>query len=110
MSKKSSSYDINSDNSVNVKDSGFSYNTNTQNNNQQQQQQDFTDSVNKSLDQTKDNINKSIDESKNQIPRYNDIVNSYQEQSLQVTKEISENFIESQKSIISSIQSAWRPY
>jgi len=110
MSKKStfSSSDITSDNSVNVKDSGFSYNTNTQNNNQQQQ--DFNESVNRSLDQTKDNINKSIEESKNQIPRYNDIVKSYQEQSLQAAKEISENYIESQKSIINSIQSAWRPY
>ena len=108
MSKKSSSSsDITSDNSVNVKDSGFSYDTSIQNN---QQQQDFTDSVNRSLDQTKDNINKSIDESKNQIPRYNDIVKSYQEQTLQAAREISENFIESQKSIINSIQSAWRPY
>src|SRR6185312_14866394 len=37
-------------------------------------------------------------------------INNYQEQSLQTAKEISENFIESQKSIINSIQSAWRPY
>ena len=85
---------------------GFSYNVNNQNN----QQQDFTDSVNRSLDQTKDNINRSIDESKNQIPHYNTIVNSYQEQVLQTTKEISENYVESQKSIINSLQSAWRPY
>jgi hypothetical protein len=85
---------------------GFSYNVNNQNNNQQ----DFTDSINRSLDQTKDNINRSIDESKKQIPRFNDIVNSYQEQALQTTKEISENYIESQKSIIHSLQSSWRPY
>ena len=38
------------------------------------------------------------------------IVNSYQEQTLQTVKEITENYIESQKSIINSIQSAWRPY
>src|SRR6476659_7165163 len=86
----------------------FSYNTNTQNNNQQQQ--DFNESVNRALDQTKDNINRSIDESKKQIPHYNNIVNSYQEQTLQDVKEISENYIESQKSIINSFQSAWRPY
>jgi hypothetical protein len=71
---------------------------------------DFKESVNRSLDETKHNINKSIDESKNQIPRYNTIVNSYQEQSLQTAKEISEEFIESQKSIINSLQSAWKPY
>src|SRR5215212_2013422 len=84
----------------------FSYNINNQNN----QQQDFSQSVNRSLDQTKDNINRSIDESRKQIPRFNDIVNSYQEQALQTTKEISENYIESQKSIINSFQSAWGPY
>jgi hypothetical protein len=97
-----SKYNTSSNNS----NTNFSYNTNTQND----QQQDFNESVNRSLDQTKDNINRSIDESKNQIPHYNDIVKSYQEQSLQAAKEISENFIESQKSIINSIQSAWRPY
>ena len=50
----------------------------TQNNNQQ----DVNESVNKALDQTKDNINRSIEESGNQIPHYNNIVNSYQEQTL----------------------------
>src|SRR3954453_3391622 len=82
-----------------------SINTNSNNN-----QQDFNESINRALDQTKDNINISIEESKNQIPQYNNIVNSYQEQTLQDTKEISEHFIESQKSIINSFQSAWRPF
>src|SRR4028119_1477932 len=64
----------------------------------------------KSLDETKDNINKPIDEPRNQITRYNNIVNSYQEQSLQTAKEMSEEYIESQKAVINSLQSAWRPY
>src|SRR6476661_2415119 len=81
--------------------------TYSQNNNNNQ---DFKESINRSLDETKHNINRSIDESKNQIPRYNTIVNSYQEQSLQAAKEISEDYIESQKEIINSIQSAWKPY
>jgi len=78
----------------------------TQNNNQQ----DVNESVNRALDQTKDNINRSIEESRNQIPHYNNIINSYQEQTLQAVKEITEHFIESQKSIINSFQSAWGPY
>jgi hypothetical protein len=82
----------------------YSYSQNNNNN------QDFKESINRSLDETKHNINRSIDESKNQIPRYNTIVNSYQEQSLQAAKEISEEYIESQKAIINSIQSAWKPY
>jgi hypothetical protein len=114
MSKKSSpNITSNNNSSSNSRSSnvqsiknGSSFDINIQKN----QQQDFTDSINDVLDQTKNNINKSIDESKNQIPQYNNIVNSYQEQSLQAAREISENFIESQKAIINSIQSAWRPY
>jgi hypothetical protein len=88
----------------------YSYNTNNQNNNNfNNNSQDFKESVNRSLDEAKDNIKKSIDESKNQIPKYNNIVNSYQEQSLQTAKDISEEYIDSQKEIISSLQSAWRP-
>ena len=82
----------------------YSYNNNNNFNNN-----DFKESVNRSLDEAKDNIRKSIDESKNQIPRINNIVNSYQEQSLQTAREISEEYIDSQKEIISSLQSAWRP-
>ncbi len=84
----------------------YSNNTNEQNNNNN----DFNQSVNRSLDETKDNIKKSIDESRNQIPRINNIVNSYQEQSLQTAKEISEEYIDSQKDVVNSLQSAWRPY
>jgi len=83
-----------------------SNNTNEQNNNNN----DFNESINRSLDETKDNIKKSIDESRKQIPRINDSVNSYQEQSLQTAKEISEEYIDSQKEVVNSLQSAWRPY
>jgi hypothetical protein len=100
VSKYNKTSNINNDSNT-----SFSYNVNNQNN-----QHDFNESVNRSLDQTKDNINRSIEESRNQIPHYNTIVNSYQEQTLQATKEISENFIESQKTVIRSIQSAWGPY
>src|SRR5215213_10212600 len=87
----------------------YSFNTNNQNNNFNNNTNDFKESVNRSLDEAKDNIRKSIDESKNQIPRINNIVNSYQEQSLQTAKEVSEDYIDSQKEIISSLQSVWRP-
>ena len=73
-----SKYNTISSNSNKDSNTSFSYNTNTQNNNQQ----DVNESVNKALDQTKDNINRSIEESGNQIPQYNNIVNSYQEQTL----------------------------
>src|SRR6476659_6168162 len=110
MSKNDINISTNNNDDINTisnnNKSSFSYNTNTQNNNQQ----DVNESVNRALDQTKDNINRSIEESRNQIPQFNNIVNSYQEQTLQAVREISENYIESQKSIINSFQSAWRPY
>src|SRR6187402_3767023 len=84
-----------------------SNNTNQQNNNNNN---DFQESVNQSFKETKDNIKKSIDESRKQIPRINDSVNSYQEQSLQTAKEISEEYLDSQKEVVNSLQSAWRPY
>src|SRR5919107_1885388 len=87
--------------------SKYSYETKSNSN---QNSNDIKESINSSLDQTKDQINRSIEESRNQIPRYNNIVNSYQEQSLQTAKEISEEYIESQKAVINSLQSAWRPY
>jgi len=97
-------------NDSNADFSKYSYETNTNTNNNNQNSNDIKESINRSLDQTKDNINRSIDESRNQIPRYNEIVNSYQQQSLQTAKEISEEYIESQKAVINSLQSAWRPY
>ena len=102
-----------SKNDNNSNTSKYSHETKSNNNNNNQNSQnsnDLSESINRSFDETKDNINRSIDESRNQIPRYNNIVNSYQEQSLQTAKEISEEYIESQKAVINSLQSAWRPY
>ncbi len=108
MTTKTDNSTTNSTSNNNNNDAGFSkYSYETNNN---QNNNDINESVNRSLDQTKDNINRSIDESRNQIPRYNNIVNSYQEQSLQTAQEISEEYIESQKAVINSLQSAWRPY
>ncbi|MBA3977515.1 MAG: hypothetical protein H0X50_04880 [Nitrosopumilus sp.] len=100
------------DNNANFSKNTYETNSNRNNNNNQNNQNsnDLSESINSSLDQTKDNINRSIEESRNQIPRYNEIVNSYQQQSLQTAKEISEEYIESQKAVINSLQSAWRPY
>jgi hypothetical protein len=71
----------------------------------EQQQQ----AVNKALQETKDNIRKTSDEARNQIPRYTQAVNDYQEQTIQATREIADNYLDSQKEIINSFQSAWIP-
>ncbi|MGH2624965.1 MAG: hypothetical protein ACRDE7_14955 [Sphingobacterium sp.] len=86
------------------------YSKNTNDINNTNNNNDFQESVNQSFDETKDNIKKSIDGSRNQIPRINDSVNNYQEQSLQTAKDISEEYLDSQKEVVNSLQSAWRPY
>lgn len=103
MSKKTETNQTHSNNTNEHNNNNNNYNYNTNNS-------DFNQSVNRSFDETKDNIKKSIDESRNQIPRINNIVNSYQEESLQTAKEISEEYIDSQKQVVNSLQSAWRPY
>jgi hypothetical protein len=81
---------------------------------QQQQQQEQQHAVNRALDNTRDNtrdnIRRSIDEARSQIPRYTQSVNDYQEQTIQASREIADNYLELQKEIINSFQSAWVPF
>jgi hypothetical protein len=72
----------------------------------EQQQQ----SVSRTLDKTKENIIKAAAEARKDIPRHTEVVNDYQEQTIEATKEIINNYLESQKEIINSFQSAWAPY
>jgi hypothetical protein len=68
------------------------------------------DETNRALDETKDNIRRSIDEARKEIPRYTQAANDYQEQTIQAAREMADNYIESQKEIINSLQSAWLPH
>ncbi len=71
---------------------------------QQFQQQQ---AVNKALDETRDNIKKTTNEARKEIPRYTQIVNDYQENSIQSIREISDNYVESQKDIIVNSFRLW---
>ena len=66
--------------------------------------------IDKALDQTREDIRKSVDEAKREIPRYTRVINEYQEQTIEATRELADNFVVSQKEIINSFQSAWAPY
>ncbi len=74
---------------------------------QQQQQlvavQDFQRTFHKSLDETKENVRKSIDEARTQIPRFTTVVTHYQEQVLESTGKMVEDYIEAQKSVVDSL-------
>ena len=72
---------------------------------QREQQQ----SINKALDETKNNIRRTTDEARKDIPRYTQIVNEYQEETIQAARQMSDNYLESQREIINSVQSALVP-
>jgi hypothetical protein len=72
--------------------------------------QQFQESVNTSLDETKKNVRKSIDEARNQIPQYTNAVKNYQEQALESTGKIVEDYVEAQKSVINSVFESAIPY
>jgi chromosome segregation ATPase len=72
---------------------------------QQEQQQ----AVYKTLDKAKDEIRRSVNESRKEIPRVTEAVGEYQQQTIVAGREVADIYIESQKEIINSIQSAWSP-
>ena len=76
----------------------------------QQREEEQQQSVNRALEQTRDNIRKSADEARNQIPRYTQAVNDYHEQTIKAAREIADNYLDSQKEIINSLQAAWAPH
>src|SRR6187200_2376326 len=65
--------------------------------------------INKALDETKDNIRRTTDEARKDIPRYTQIVNEYQEETIQAARQMADNYLESQREIINSLQSAMVP-
>ena len=72
--------------------------------------QEFQSIIDRSLDETKKNVRKSIDESRKQIPQYANVVKSYEEQALESTGKMVEEYINAQKSIIDSFSSSSAAY
>jgi hypothetical protein len=76
----------------------------------EQQREEQQQAVNKALEQARDNIRKSVDEARSQIPRYAQALNDYQEETIEAAREIADKYLESQKEIINSLQTAWAPH
>jgi hypothetical protein len=85
------------------------YNTNTQQREQDQQQQQHYQATIRSIDVTKNNIHQALEEVRKETPRYSQAITDFQVQAVDATHEITHNFLDSQKEIINSIQSAWTP-
>ncbi|MGI8719755.1 MAG: hypothetical protein ACR2KF_04470, partial [Nitrososphaeraceae archaeon] len=69
-----------------------------------------TENINIVLDETKSNVKKTADEAVKEIPRFTKAVNEYQQETVQASQDIADNFLESQKEVIHSMQSLWVPY
>src|SRR6187402_3647242 len=69
-----------------------------------------TENINIALDETKSSVKRTTDEAVKEIPRFTKAVNEYQQETIQATKDIADNFLDSQKEVIHSMQSLWVPY
>ncbi|AIC16573.1 hypothetical protein [Nitrososphaera viennensis] len=74
---------------------------------QQQEMQQQQEAVARSIDETKQNIREAIEEARKEIPRYNQVVNDYQNQTIDATRDIAESYLDSQRQAINSMQSSW---
>ncbi len=75
----------------------------------QQQQDEQQQTTMRSIDETKGNIHKALDEVRRETPRYAQSITDFQNETADATREIADDFLESQKEVISSMQSAWGP-
>jgi hypothetical protein len=62
------------------------------------------------LNETKDEIKVAAREVSKEIPQYTQMLGDIQEETIKTTREIADNYIESQKEIISIYQSVWTPF
>jgi hypothetical protein len=76
----------------------------------QAMQEEQTFQVSRSIDQTKENIKRSIEEARKEIPEYSQSVTDYHQQAMDTAEEVTDNYLDSQKEIINSIQSTWTNY
>jgi hypothetical protein len=78
-------------------------------NTQQQDQEQQREATIRSIDEIKNNIHQALEEVKRETPRYSQVITDFQNQTADATREIADNFLDSQKEVINSIQSVWTP-
>lgn len=66
--------------------------------------------IDKSIDETKDSAKKVLQEARRELPAVTSAFHDYHEQNINDIREMTNAFLESQKEVAKSIQSAMRPY
>src|SRR5215216_6911192 len=73
-------------------------------------QRQHQDAINRSIDETKDNVSRAIEEVRREAPRYSQTVTDFHNETAEAMREITVTFLDSQKEVINSMQSAWTPF
>ena len=74
----------------------------------EKQQKEIREAIVDAFDEAKDNTQNAAKDVKKEIPRHIEAINNYQEKMVEAAREITENYIDSQKEIISLFrQSTW---
>jgi hypothetical protein len=74
-------------------------------------QRDQQEAINRTFDQTRNSVKKTVNEAQKDISDYTQQVVNLQKRAFEVTSDIADDYIESQKEIINSFnQSIWTPY
>jgi hypothetical protein len=76
-----------------------------------QLQKEQQEAINRTFDQTRNNIKRTVNEAQKDISNYAQQVINLQERAFEITRDIADDYIESQKEIINSFNhSIWTPY
>jgi hypothetical protein len=76
-----------------------------------QLQKEQQEAINRTFDQTRNNIKRTLNEAQKDISNYAQQVINLQERAFEITRDIADDYIESQKEIINSFNhSIWTPY
>jgi hypothetical protein len=66
--------------------------------------------INKTFDDAKKNVRNAVDETHRGLPRYMQIVTDNQEQAVLAARDSVENYLESQRKVSNSFQTAWSSF
>jgi hypothetical protein len=74
-------------------------------------QRDQQEAINRTFDQTRSNIKKTVNEAEKDVSGYAQQMVNLQETAIETTRDIADNYVESQKEMFNSFnQSIWTPY
>jgi hypothetical protein len=74
---------------------------------ERKQREEQKEATIRSIDETRDNVRRAIEEAKRETPRFAQTITDFQNETADATKEITDTFLETQKNVVISIQSAW---